>query len=422
MSPETTANTSEATPSRDKRPDGPHAPYPYPPLALANRVGSLEGSSNPFDYYERMGRESRDAIVERLPADWDFSGKRILDFGCGAGRTLRHFVAEAAEAEFWGCDIDAASISWMKDCMSPPFHVFVNREDPPLEHEDASFDLIFAISVFTHLAPNWSRWLAEMHRLLKPAGLLLATFMGRGMSEHIAHEPWEEARVGMNVLRYGQSWDLGGPMVMHSPWWIEEHWGRAFEIVSLDEDGFATKPWLDHGSVLLRKRGKAVSARDLELIRDGDEREARALLHNVRQLEAECADLRAGKSHFEARARHLESELSQQEGSRKLLQESVAELEHSLSDAREQNLEAARSKASAEHREAAARAEGQRSARELLKSEQSIARSNARIFALDEALAEATERLERAQRVIEGMQSSVSWRITTPLRALKRRR
>jgi len=32
-----------------------------------------------------MGAESKRRILEALPADWSFEGKRILDFGCGAG-------------------------------------------------------------------------------------------------------------------------------------------------------------------------------------------------------------------------------------------------------------------------------------------------------------------------------------------------
>ncbi len=47
--------------------------------------------------------------------------------------------------------------------------------------EDGSFDLIWAVSVFTHLAETWSAWLLELHRVLKPGGILLATFMGEGM-------------------------------------------------------------------------------------------------------------------------------------------------------------------------------------------------------------------------------------------------
>lgn len=61
---------------------------PLPPLELADRVGR-------GDAFDEVGRATRLEIVKRLPANWSFAEKRILDFGCGAGRTLRHFVSEA---------------------------------------------------------------------------------------------------------------------------------------------------------------------------------------------------------------------------------------------------------------------------------------------------------------------------------------
>lgn len=216
----------------------------------------------------------------------------MLDFGCGAGRTLRHFMDEAQACEMWGCDIDEASIAWLDEHLSPPLRVFRNGTEPPLPHADGTFDLIWAISVFTHLTDTWSSWLLELRRVLADDGLLYATFMGPGTSEDIAREGWDDAHYGMNVLRNGQGWELGGPMVLHSPWWIEAHWGRAFEVVNLKPDGFATDPGAGHGAVLMRKRPVDVTPADLEAIEPGEPREATALAHNVRQVLAEVADLR----------------------------------------------------------------------------------------------------------------------------------
>lgn len=216
----------------------------------------------------------------------------MLDFGCGAGRTLRHFVGEAQSCEMWGCDIHEPSVAWLEDHLCPPLQVFANGEEPPVPHPDGAFDLIWAVSVFTHLTDAWSRWLLELHRILADDGLIYVTFMGSGMSESIAGEPWEESRYGMNVLRSGQSWDLGGPMVLHSPWWIRAHWGRAFETLTLKPDGFAGAPGEGHGAVLMRKRQVDITPPELEAIEPGEPREATALGHNVRQLREEVVDLR----------------------------------------------------------------------------------------------------------------------------------
>ena len=60
------------------------------------------------ELYQRLGPETKDAIVDLLPDDWSWEGKRVLDFGSGPGRTLRNFLDEAETAEVWGADIDAA--------------------------------------------------------------------------------------------------------------------------------------------------------------------------------------------------------------------------------------------------------------------------------------------------------------------------
>ena len=284
---------------------------PYPPLPLANRVGSLEEARDPYEFYDELGRRAREDIERALPAGWSFDGRTVLDFGCGAGRTLRHFLPEADRGEFWGCDIDAESIEWLEANLSPPLRVLQNGPEPPLSAPDETFDLIWAVSVFTHLVESWSSWLIELRRVLKPGGLLVATFMGEGMSERIAGEEWAGDRVGMNVIRYGQSWDLGGPMVLHSPWWIREHWGRGFDILDLRPQGFATPAAHGHGIVLLQKNNAEVTREDLERVDPSEPREIVALQHNLDLVQAEVADLRVSVDHFRGQAdalrHHVES-------------------------------------------------------------------------------------------------------------------
>jgi SAM-dependent methyltransferase len=265
------------------------ATIPPPPLELAHRVGAIEHSEDPLELYEMLGRESHDQIVSMLPADWSFEGKRILDFGCGSGRTLRHFLGEAESAEFWGCDIDAKSIEWIRRHLSPPIHAFANAPVPPVSRPNGSFDLAYAISVFTHLTDSWSEWLVDLHRLLSDEGLLIATYMGEGMSDWLAGEPWDEDRIGMNILRSWQSWDEGGPLVLHSDWWIRAHWGRAFEIVDVVHQPAMGGELGRHSWALLRKRPGEITPAQLEELEPGEEREIKALRHNVAQLQSEIA-------------------------------------------------------------------------------------------------------------------------------------
>ena len=240
-----------------------------------------------------LGGEAKGSIVSLLPDDWTWADRQVLDFGCGAGRTLRHFLKEAEVATFWGCDIDQPSIDWIAANLSPPIRTFVNAEEPPLPLERESLDLIYVVSVFTHLTDTWSAWLLELHRLLKEHGRLIVTFIGPSAARHVTDEPWDPDRIGMNVLKPGQPWDLGGPLVLHSPWWIEAHWGRAFEICDLRVDGFGLPSPEGQGVVSMRKRPVELAPDELEEPADQEFREAAAALNNVRQLSRELIQLRA---------------------------------------------------------------------------------------------------------------------------------
>ena len=264
---------------------------PFPPRELMYRVGAFPGSDTPAGY-TAFGELLKQEVLDLLPADWSFEGKSVLDFGCGAGRVLRNFEAESAVASFAGCDIDARSIEWLHEHL-PWIDARLVDEAPPAPWPDDSFDLIYALSVFTHLTDHWAGWLLELHRLLRPNGVLIATFLGPAMSLEIAGEPWEEDRIGMNVLRYGEQWDRGGPVALNSPWWIHEHWGRAFEIVDLQPTGFPspTDRSQGHGVVVMTPRPVQASTSELERPSD-DPRELPALRHNVHQLLRESAWLR----------------------------------------------------------------------------------------------------------------------------------
>jgi SAM-dependent methyltransferase len=289
----------------------------YPPFELASRVFRLDSWSDPYRAYEELGAQTREAIVRLLPDDWRFKGKRVLDFGSGAGRTLRHFLEEAEEGDFWGADLDEASIDWLERELSPPLHGWRSAEWPPLGLEHGSFDLIWAVSVFTHLTDNASAWLLELQRLLKPDGLLIATYMGRWNSQFFASEPWDEDRVGRNVLYHVRDWESGGPGVLMSDWWMREHWGRAFEVLEV-EPQIHNMSW-----ALLRKRDVELTTEDLE--RPGDDpREFAAVRHNLYQVQREVAEL----------TRRLRGEGALREQQERLVEEHerrIREYEESLS-------------------------------------------------------------------------------------------
>lgn len=250
------------------------------------------------------GPETREILLGLLPDDFSWEGKRVMDFGCGIGRTLTHFREEAEIAEIWGVDVDTDALANVERELCPPMHAQRSETDPPLDFEDDSFDLIWAISVWTHLTDNSLPWLAEMHRILKPGGLLIATYMGERFSELLAGEEWDPDRIGMNVLRHYQGWLYGGPMVLISDWWLREHWGRAFDVIEIQDD-VQKLNW-----PVLRKRDVEVTAEELARLSD-DPREIEALRHNLRQVQRELEmALSEGEERYETMRAEFENSLS----------------------------------------------------------------------------------------------------------------
>jgi SAM-dependent methyltransferase len=103
------------------------------------------------------------------------SGQGYLDFGCGWGRIGRFFLRDFQAADMVGVDIDPDMVAFCASANLPGrFETIVNGQ--PLPFADASFRLITAYSVFTHLPPHLFRaWLAELLRVLAPGGLLVFT-------------------------------------------------------------------------------------------------------------------------------------------------------------------------------------------------------------------------------------------------------
>lgn len=149
---------------------------PLPPTSLIFKVIGHGWRSIFFD----SGKIIVDHILHNLTRNHIEieEATRILDFGCGCGRLLRHLY-HTQKAQYSGTDFNEKLIQWCRENFT--FGNFtVNRLDPPLSYPPESFDLIYAQSVFTHLNEDLQlRWLAEFHRLLKMEGILYFTTHGR---------------------------------------------------------------------------------------------------------------------------------------------------------------------------------------------------------------------------------------------------
>jgi SAM-dependent methyltransferase len=250
---------------------------PLPTPELAARIGGE------YDQYRAIGLSHSIRIKSLLPAGWSLENKVVLDFGCGTGRTLSAFAAEARHGEFVGCDIHAESIAWAGAHLSPPFEFFLCDESPPLEQPDERFDLVYAMSVFTHITSEWSSWLAELHRVMRPGALAVITVLGPAMIQPVLGNPWDD-RIGMATIDLDMDWDHGGPNALLAEWWVREHWGRAFEILRYEPGEPGTG---HHDYVLLQRREVSITPAELARVDPSDPRELAAEEYNRELLARE---------------------------------------------------------------------------------------------------------------------------------------
>jgi SAM-dependent methyltransferase len=160
---------------------------------------------------------------------------RVLDFGCGCGRTLRWMLKDFPAVDFHGADVDAEAIQWCKLNL-PGAHFVRSQPEPPLPYPDLHFDIIYCLSVFTHLdeAPQ-DRWLAELARLLTPGGLLILTVHGLRASKVLDLQGL--ARLESTGFVHRRSRKLEGivPDWYHTTWhserYIVDRLSAQFEVV-----------------------------------------------------------------------------------------------------------------------------------------------------------------------------------------------
>lgn len=176
-------------------PDG----FPLPPQKLHTLISgnALLGESD----YLMIGNSCADnirATLNRSGIELEET-ESILDFGCGAGRIIRHFH-NLSNAKLYGTDIDQTLVEWCS--RSLPFATFSkNSASPPLPFSNDFFGFIYAFSVFTHLGLSQQiAWLNELGRVLRPESHVLITAHGEAFLQKLREEDRTRFRAGELIV------------------------------------------------------------------------------------------------------------------------------------------------------------------------------------------------------------------------------
>ncbi len=232
---------------------------PLPPRELRARdIGT--GSAQWFQKSGRLSVVSLEGAMASLGMKWSDFG-RILDFGAGCGRLLRHLLPRVPLARVWACDTDAPAVVWLQQNM-PRVHARLNSAAVPLAFAPGLFDLVLAIDVFTTMDEvSQDAWLQELRRVTKPGGLLLLTANGlANWNDALAADPQLKSHEALFASTgfCSASNPVGSLRSFQHPAYIRERWARWLDVLDIRQQ--AVYPHQDLVILARRAEEQALTA------------------------------------------------------------------------------------------------------------------------------------------------------------------
>lgn len=207
---------------------------------LVFRVGAardfdwLEDAILRYGYYEKPNIWSltvdadKRALAEMLRS---FEPKTLLDIGCANGPLLQALEDLGIAGE--GVEISSYALEHAFPAVKSRIH---HGDLLGLALADASFDVISGLDIFEHLNPNRiDAYIAKMHALLKPGGLLFANIPAFGKDEVFGEvfeyylADWEPQRGGASYFKTIHVDMHGYPVNGHLVWADTRWWAGLFE-------------------------------------------------------------------------------------------------------------------------------------------------------------------------------------------------
>lgn len=169
----------------------------------------------------------------------------ILDFGCGVARELLHFLRFYPHPRYFACDVNSANLNFVRR----HFRVacYKNEFKPPLCYETSSMDMIYSVSIFSHLHPSdHLPWLTELCRVTKMGQFCFTTTEGPTAFSKVKVEaslqPSDEAQFHETGILYKEYSGLDATMGSYgntvlAPEHIRRAWpDSGFEVVDMSRE------------------------------------------------------------------------------------------------------------------------------------------------------------------------------------------
>ena len=181
-------------------------------------------------YYERPAM---------LALAGDVAGRRMLDAGCGSGPLFAALRDRGAVVS--GFDASAGMLELARRRLGDSADLQVANLGSPLPYPDNAFDDVVA-SLVLHYLQDWGPALAELRRVLKPGGRLIAS-VDHPFAINLMHrQASREAEYDyFDTTNWTEEWTMGGQTALMSIWhrplhaMIEAFTGAGFRITVISE-------------------------------------------------------------------------------------------------------------------------------------------------------------------------------------------
>lgn len=203
----------------------------------ANKQTYLYGGMTTFVQLDKITTE----FVGRRITEFD----TVVDWGVGCGRVARHFwespvsgLPSNPSQTFIGVDIDAVNVDWCRRNLADHGD-FSLLSLEGFDLPDSSVDLLYGISVMTHLSEYHQHlWLREISRILRPGGCAILTTHGETAYANptLIALPFVDKFGffdGMADAAIGSDMDTYYRSTFHARWYVREQWSRYFDILDI---------------------------------------------------------------------------------------------------------------------------------------------------------------------------------------------
>lgn len=127
---------------------------------------SLEVQERDKEYHDSHREDMYQTLCNLMHSS--LADKKILDFGCGWGHTLKFFQAKGAQC--FGCDPAIEAVNYG---VSQGLNVVKAQMDTLQVFKDVKFDVVLLLNVLEHLADPVGTIKEIKQHILKPGGILV---------------------------------------------------------------------------------------------------------------------------------------------------------------------------------------------------------------------------------------------------------